>query len=116
MSLEPDADLGWTAYLYVTGELSSLEEAAFELRLADDQEAREAVAEAVELAGALSAIGAGDWLPSRGRKSPARRVLGWSALAAAASLVVASLWTLRSGRSTASPDAAEVAIAWSGLR
>jgi hypothetical protein len=116
MPLEPEADLEWTAYLYVTGGLSSLEEAAFELHLAEDQVAREAVAGAVELAGALAAIEPGDWVRPRRHRSSARRVLAWSALAAAASLVVASLWALRSSRSTAPPDATEVAIAWSGLR
>jgi hypothetical protein len=113
MPLEPDADLPWTAYLYVTGELPAIEEAAFELRLAEDQVAREAVAEAVELAGALAAVEPRDW--TRHRERPIRRVLAWSALAAAASLVVASLWGLRAIPSVP-PDTTEVAIAWSGLR
>src|SRR4051812_7029606 len=115
MPLEPDADLRWTAFLYVTGDLSSVEEAAFELRLADDQAAREAVGEAVELAGALSTTEPGAWGRPRSGRFPARRVLTWSALAAAASLVVAGLWSLRQGPAV-SPDATEVAIAWSGLR
>src|SRR4051794_35043724 len=108
MRLEPEADLEWTAYLYVTGGLSILEEAAFELRLAEDQLAREAVAGAVELTGALAAIEAGDWVQPRRRRSPARRVLTRWAVAAAASLVVASLWALHSRRSTDSPDTTEV--------
>src|SRR4051794_2541727 len=115
MPLEPDADLHWTAYLYMTGELPEDEEAAFELRLAEDQVAREAVAGAVELAGALASVQPEAWVRSRSRPHRARRVLAWSALAAAATLIVAGLWGLRA-RPLAPPDAAEVAIAWSGLR
>ena len=47
-------ELAWQAFQYVAGELQSDELAAFEARLADDQAAREAVAEAVELGEAAS--------------------------------------------------------------
>jgi hypothetical protein len=59
---EPGSDLPWKAYCYVCRELSAEEEAAFEARLAEDQAAREAVAEAVELAGAVRLVAA-DALP-----------------------------------------------------
>src|SRR5882757_3443521 len=52
----PDPDLLLRALRYVTGELGSDEEAAFERRLDEDQGAREAVAEAVALAGAIAAL------------------------------------------------------------
>jgi len=49
-----DSELDWLAFQYVSGELATVEEAAFEARLADDQSAREAVARAAELVGALA--------------------------------------------------------------
>lgn len=49
-----DTDLDWQAFLYVSGEMSADESQAFEMRLADDQAAREAVAAAVEIATAVS--------------------------------------------------------------
>lgn len=45
-----DLELDWLAFQYVAGELSTEETARFEERLAVDQQAREAVASAVELA------------------------------------------------------------------
>jgi hypothetical protein len=69
------------------------------------------VAAAVELAGALAILG-----PEQSLKRPARRVRAWAiALAAAACLAAAVLPLLRTPR-TPSPDASEVAEAWSGLR
>ena len=44
-----ETDLHWLAFLYVCGELSRADEAAFEGRLANDQAAREAVFSAAEL-------------------------------------------------------------------
>jgi ferric-dicitrate binding protein FerR (iron transport regulator) len=49
MSHTADRDLEWQAYLYVSGEMSPPAVLQFEERLADDQAAREAVAQAVEL-------------------------------------------------------------------
>ena len=113
MPLEPEPDLHWTAFLYVSGDLPAAEASSFEARLADDQEARGAVAEAVELVGALAIIG--DESPPR-RRSKLRRVfVAASVLAAAACLVL----TLQPGlRPTGHDrlDASEVALAWSSLR
>lgn len=50
-----DSELDWLAFQYVAGELATVEEAAFETRLAVDQSAREAVARAAELVGTLAA-------------------------------------------------------------
>lgn len=47
-------DLGWEAFQYVCGEMTTDEMEVFEARLAEDQSAREAVAEAVELAQSAS--------------------------------------------------------------
>ncbi|WP_435010180.1 hypothetical protein P12x_001414 [Tundrisphaera lichenicola] len=112
MPPEPDSDLHWLAFRYATGEMSDPEEVDFERMLADDQSAREALAGAVELSGAMSALPPKTW--SRPRRFLTRRTLAWSGLAAAACLAVASLWSLGTMK-TESPDAAEVAMAWSDL-
>ncbi len=109
-------DLGWSAFRYALGELTEAETSAFERRLLDDQGAREALALAVELAGALAIVGREQPpalpTPSRGRS---RRVAAWSSLAAAAAVLVAALgWPGRGPNPE--PDAERVASAWSGLR
>ena len=118
MPLEPESDLHWTAFLYVAGELTFDESSSFERLLDEDQEAREAVAGAVELAQALAIVGPGP--ESVPRKRANRRVLIWAgSLAAAACLVAAILPTFRpagSSGSLAVADASSVALAWSGLR
>ena len=53
---EHENDLGWTAFRYIAGELSSDEAEAFEVRLADDQAAREAVAASVQVTQAVASI------------------------------------------------------------
>jgi len=86
---------------------------SFELLLAGDQEAREAVAGALELAGALAFVGP-EFAPRR--RSKVRRVfVGATALAAAAGLLVAIPSAFRS-IVPGQPNASEVALAWSGLR
>jgi len=89
LDAKPD-DLDWLAFCYIADELPRDEAHAFEARLADEQEAREAVARAVELTRAVAAAGAtarkrarpgslvaGAWCPAglAGR-------LGWAAVAA----------------------------------
>jgi hypothetical protein len=114
MPLEPESDLHWTAFLYSSGDLPLDEAERFEARLADDQAARDALADAVELAGAL-AIVAPEFRPRR--RLIGRRILfAASAFAAAACLVLAfSSWLLRPSLQDR-PDASEVALAWSSLR
>lgn len=122
MPPEPEDDLHWTAFRYVAGELSTAEASAFERRLDDDQDAREAVAAAVELAGALAI--AAEALPiefagpTRRAWVRARRVLAGSALAAAAALLVIVLGPApRPGRTpTPGTGPSDVARAWLGLR
>lgn len=46
-------DYDWLAFLYAVGEMSATESLAFEQQLAEDQSAREALARAVQLAGAV---------------------------------------------------------------
>lgn len=50
-------DVRWLAYQYVTGELSVDDSEMFEVRLLDDQAAREAVADAVQLHDGMLAAG-----------------------------------------------------------
>jgi anti-sigma factor RsiW len=54
---EPD-DLNWSAFRYVAGELDEAETRAFESRLESDQDAREAVAQAVALTRCVAAAAA----------------------------------------------------------
>jgi hypothetical protein len=98
-------DLNWTAFLYISDELSAEERAAFETRLADDQAARDAVCRAVQMTGAVHSVleseeksltpspspsGGGEQRPLRGVPHFAVR-----ALVAAACIVVAA-FALRS--------------------
>src|SRR5215210_2724211 len=86
---DPQSDLPWLASRYVAGELAGDEAAAFERRLDADQGAREAVAEAVELTGAVALL-ASDVLAfgpgGRRRRDPIRQALGWMTAGAAACL------------------------------
>ena len=113
MLLEPETDLPWTAFLYVSGDLSPEHSSSFEQALLDDQDAREAVAVAVELLGALSIVGAE--FPRTRRVIGRRRLFGISALSAAACLALAFLPTLRATR-PGPADPSETALAWSNLR
>jgi len=125
----PDPDLLLLAVRYVAGELGRDEEAAFELRLDEDQVAREAVAEAVELAAAIAAMGPAiaPVLPY-GRRRASTIALTISGLAAAACLA----WFFAlppapapAPRTTPSPapvaighatPSETVTLAWSSLR
>ncbi len=49
-------DIGWEAIRYVTGDLTEAEAKRFEQQLEDDQAAREAVAQAVELTQSITVI------------------------------------------------------------
>ncbi len=49
------ADLYWESFRYFSGEMNTDEQGAFEARLADDQQAREALAEMVSLVGTVRA-------------------------------------------------------------
>jgi hypothetical protein len=88
---DPESDLSWLSFRYVAGEMGHDEAEVFEARLDRDQAARESVAEAVALAGAIAALTSKDRpvLPatlaaSRGRD--VRPIAAIVALAAAACL------------------------------
>ncbi len=114
MPLEPESDLHWNAFLYVSGELSPEETSSFENLLADDQGARDAVIQAVELAEALAIAGAGQVRSPR-RRSGYRVLAGALTLAAAACVTLVIFPRFHPAPPT-EPDASQVAQAWSGLR
>lgn len=91
---ECENQIEWTAFCYVAGELSDEDAARFEEQLAADQSAREALARAVELTQAIAAaesLPAVVELPQRSGRWTKR--LSWMAVGAAASLLVAFLWS-----------------------
>lgn len=102
----PTADLDWIAFRYLAGELSETDRLAFDERLAIDQDAREALSAAVELAQVIQLTGV----------TPSRRPAvwpRWALLAAAASIAIA-FWMGLDRMPRAS--AGEVALVWSDLR
>lgn len=112
------ADLDWLAFQYVSEELSAKDAAHFEDRLAVDQSAREAVAEAMLLVQAISA-GSRVSEPARANRSWHEHA-GWAALGAAVCLAVIVM--LRSSPQQPAPMAqrpqaadlgsAELALVW----
>lgn len=91
-----DNDLDWLAFCYASGELDPTQIEQFELRLADDHEAREALARAVELCQTITAAES----QNVAYVTPASRVhsdwnqrLSWMAVGGLASLLLGLLWT-----------------------
>ena len=103
---ERPEELDWLAFLYVSGELPELpadELEAFELRLLDDQAAREAVAQAVELSCGIvlaesrsevdlqpASVAAPAGMSRSGRTWVSR--VTWMSLGASAALVLLLAW------------------------
>lgn len=120
-------ELGWRAYQYYAGELSSLDSAAFERLLSEEVAACEALAEAVELASAVALVeSAVEAVPERPRRPGWRARLG-TCVAAATVVAVGAILTIRTGAGPAGspgPDGphgamaetARTALAWSSLR
>jgi hypothetical protein len=104
MSLrEEQNELDWLALQYIAGDLDSVATERFELRLADDQAAREAVARAVELtqvvAAAESQSAPLEYVTPAGKSAGEQRSsdwstrLSWMAIGGLLSLLVAVLAT-----------------------
>lgn len=90
-------ELDWAAFCYAAGDLTPAEAEQFELRLATEQPAREALARAVEL---TQAVAVAESQPQRILVSPAAGArktwitrLSWMAVGGLASLLVALLWS-----------------------
>lgn len=114
-------ELDWTAFCYAAGELTAADAEAFELRLADDQSAREALARAVELTQAVAAAETLQpvelhlpELAKPGRSTWGKRLV-WMAIGSAASLLVAA-FVSQFDLSSGSRDDGELAAAWSQTR
>lgn len=126
-------DLNWLAYRYVAGELDEAEALAFESQMETDQDAREAVAQAVLLTRCV-AIAADDGQPQQGESvcelaapvSAAGRGSAWgwvSALVVSAALLVLVSQVVRPGPRevgtlTQPSDAAQEQLAevWDSVR
>jgi hypothetical protein len=118
--------LEWTAFCYAAGELGPVEAEQFEVRLADDQEAREALARAVELTQVVAAAESqvGDLVAPAARKSASWSTrLSWAAIGGLASLIIAMVWSGRLPNFPGSSENAEIssqhdalASAWSATR
>ena len=114
MAREPEPNLAWEAFLYVTGELDEAATLAFEERLLDDQEARDAVTRSVELIQVVRQTP-----PAAQPRRRHRRTLALTALLAlaAATVVAVGLW-FRPTTSDGSRDqnSSSIALAWSDVR
>ena len=86
MNDDEKADLCWDAFRYIAGEMAAEEQVRFEERLAVEQNAREAVATAVEIAHGVASVPCSHPATptGRGRKRRWRVRLAWSAAAALA--------------------------------
>jgi len=118
-------DLDWLAFCYSAGELSPADAQAFEVRLADEQAARESLARAVELSQAIAAAET----QSDYAVSPAVRTkdwssrLSWMAVGGVASLLLALLWSGIVGptrtakqRKMNAASQQQLALAWNATR
>src|SRR5688500_3937841 len=89
-------DLDWLAFCYAAGELDNEAAEQFELRLADDQPAREALARAVELTQTVAAAESqcGEFVvPAATATTAWNSRLSWMAVGGLASVLVALLWS-----------------------
>jgi hypothetical protein len=113
-SASPDS-LDWLAFRYIAGEMTVAESTVFEERLGSDQAAREAVAAAVELVGALAACDPADLVKVEIGTSGADRVdlAGPSSTVRPSWRVMAS-WVV--GGAIACLALAAVVDHWSGQR
>ena len=118
MKPESNNELDWVAYNYVAGEMSAEESNQFEVRLATDQAAREAVAASVALLQAISLAGRDVTVAS-----PRRNTLAWpigvaTAIAAGVVCILALPPMLRVAPPSGSPpsEAMVLAQAWTDVR
>lgn len=121
---ERENQLEWTAFCYASGDLSLAETEQFEARLADDQEAREALARAVELTQVVAAAESqcGELVVGYKRVNWTTR-LSWAAIGGLAALVLATVWSGGLSRFGVEPTNAGIsskngalASAWSETR
>jgi anti-sigma factor RsiW len=125
MNSESQHELDWLAFQYALDELSPRDRAAFEVRLEDDQNAREAVARAVELSLATCAAYREDAVVLAARERMlGKSSRGWWSVGVAAcalfALIAVSQLTRNAGerlaRTTPKSNGDQLAIAWSQTR
>lgn len=97
LSQPPEPDLDWQAFLYLSGEMSPAEIAAFERLLETDQTAREAVAAAVHLVGTVAGTPIPETVPVAALPRISSRKRGLIALAASAAVVLVALSVIGPG-------------------
>jgi hypothetical protein len=116
MNPNSNTDLDWLAFRYIADELPATEREAFELRLADDQLACEALARAVELADTIQAAESLSPVATSPPAASWKVRLSWLAAGATAAavlfgVIVAGPSWLGSGSSGG--ISTELAVAWS---
>jgi hypothetical protein len=105
--MELQNDRKWQAFRYVNGEMTDEERSLFELRLAEDEAACDAVEQAVELHEAIRLAASGPIVVSRSPWHVVRRNPVACAAAVAACLVLAlSVWRIASHSSWHDPQLA----------
>ncbi|HEX5104862.1 MAG TPA: hypothetical protein VFV87_13675 [Pirellulaceae bacterium] len=87
--------LDWSAFCYLSGEMSLTDTEQFEARLADDQAAREALARMVELTQVVAAAEthAADLRPAGEKRTSWTARISWMAIGGLAAAVLAMLWS-----------------------
>jgi len=116
-----ECQLDWSAFCYAAGELNAAEAEQFEARLADDQQAREALARVVELTQTVVAAESqaeSFVVPARRNARDWSTRLTWMAVGGLASVVIALVWSGVIGRSPAGPSDKQFALAaaWTQAR
>lgn len=114
-------DVHWLAFQYIADELSDAGRTAFEDRLSDDQEAREAVAQAVELAAAVRLAEPADLVTRR----ESHRKISWATWAVGVASASLAILAFLHAFPVSQPDpraekteidAVQLAHAWSEVR
>lgn len=113
--------LDWSAFCYAAGEMNPAESEQFEARLADDQNAREALARAVELTQTVVAAEsqADSFVVPAGRHAADWTTrLSWMAIGGLASVVIALVWSGAIQISPTGPSEKQLALAsaWTQAR
>jgi hypothetical protein len=118
-------DLDWLAFCYAAGELNAAEAEAFEVRLADEQPAREALSRAVELTQIVAAAEAqcGEVAVTTRSRADWNTRVSWMAVGGLAAALIALLWSGVVGpswnsakREVALASHRDLALAWNETR
>ncbi len=112
------SELEWLAFQYLADELNPAERDEFETRLADEQDAREAVARSVELTQTISVAGRAGQVVSKSHANKAIsgwRRIAWIATSVACCLALVLVYQSSTGRDPSPTEyapIADLASAW----